>query len=73
MNESNNTSLCSGPQIVSDLMKVEEAAKYLKIGRTHCYELIRGGHLPTVQLGRLIRVSRKRLDQWIDEGGMRVK
>ncbi|MDQ5822831.1 MAG: helix-turn-helix domain-containing protein [Chloroflexota bacterium] len=54
-------------------MKVEEAAKYLKIGRTHCYELIRGGHLPTVQLGRLIRVSRKRLDQWIDEGGMRVK
>lgn len=77
MNKSNST--ISTPQSsttsahASDLMKVEEAAQYLRIGRTHCYELIRSGTLPAIQLGRLILVSRRKLDMWLDEGGTKAK
>ncbi|MEU3693134.1 excisionase family DNA-binding protein [Streptomyces narbonensis] len=38
------------------LLKVEEAARRLQIGRTYCYRLIRTGELETVPVGRLRRV-----------------
>lgn len=41
----------------------------LQIGRTRTYELLRSGQIPTVRVGRLIRVSRVALEQWIAEHG----
>ncbi|MET8982064.1 excisionase family DNA-binding protein [Streptomyces sp. NPDC004539] len=38
------------------LLKVEEAARRLRIGRTLCFELIRTGELESVMVGRLRRV-----------------
>ncbi|GGL98218.1 hypothetical protein GCM10010129_47430 [Streptomyces fumigatiscleroticus] len=38
------------------LLKVEEAARRLRIGRTTCYALIRSGELESVPVGRLRRV-----------------
>ncbi len=38
------------------LLKVEEAARRLRIGRTTCYALIRSGELGSVPVGRLRRV-----------------
>ncbi|MGW6221762.1 helix-turn-helix domain-containing protein [Streptomyces olivaceus] len=38
------------------LLKVEEAARRLRIGRTMCYALIRSGELESVPVGRLRRV-----------------
>ncbi|MFJ3769936.1 helix-turn-helix domain-containing protein [Streptomyces sp. NPDC090082] len=38
------------------LLKVEEAARRLQIGRTLCYRLIRTGELEAVPVGRLRRV-----------------
>ena len=47
------------------LLKVEEAARLLRIGRNTCYDLIRQGQIPHVRLGRIIRVQRFGLESWI--------
>lgn len=43
-------------------MTVEEAAKYLGIGRRQAYEAINRGELPSLRLGRRILVPRARLE-----------
>ncbi|MBW3548973.1 MAG: helix-turn-helix domain-containing protein [Actinobacteria bacterium] len=55
-----------------ELMTVEEAARYLRIGRTEAYAMTRqwrtsGGRfgLPAVEIGNALRVSRPRLEELI--------
>lgn len=50
---------------VPALLTVEEAARLLRIGRNTCYELIHQQRIPHVRLGRLIRVPRAGLENWI--------
>ena len=47
------------------LLTVPEAARLLRIGRNLAYELVARGELPAVRLGRVIRVPRASLEQWI--------
>jgi excisionase family DNA binding protein len=47
------------------LLSVAEAAKLLRVGRTLAYEMIARGELPSVRLGRTIRVPRSSLQEWI--------
>jgi excisionase family DNA binding protein len=49
------------------LMKVEDAAKYLSLGRSKMYELIAAGTIPVVHIGRAARVPRAALLAWIDD------
>ena len=44
-----------------ELLFVPEAAIWLGIGNTLCYELVKQGKLPSVKLGRLVRVKREGL------------
>jgi excisionase family DNA binding protein len=44
-----------------ELLFVEEAAVWLGIGKTLCYDLVKSGKLPSVRLGRLVRVKREGL------------
>ena len=55
-----------------ELLTVEEAARYLRIGRTKAYALTRqwrdsGGccGLPVVDIGNVLRVPRRRLEQLV--------
>jgi excisionase family DNA binding protein len=48
-----------------DLLTVPEAAKLLRISRNLAYELVARHELPSVRLGRVIRVPRTSLDAWI--------
>lgn len=48
-----------------ELLHVEEVQAMLGIGRTTVYEMIRRGDLPALRVGRLVRVPRSRLDEWI--------
>jgi excisionase family DNA binding protein len=41
-----------------EMLKVEEAAKVLRIGRNQAYDLVRDGSIRCVHLGRSIRVPR---------------
>jgi excisionase family DNA binding protein len=49
------------------LLTVEEAADVLRIGRNTCYELIRQRRLPFIRLGRLIRLPRFGLMNWLEQ------
>ena len=47
------------------LLKPSEVGQALGIGRSLVYELIRQGEIPSVRVGRCIRVQRASLDKWI--------
>lgn len=47
------------------LLTVEQAAELLQISRYLAYDLIAQRKLPHIRLGRIIRVPRHGLEQWI--------
>ena len=47
------------------LLTVEEAARRLGIGRSLAWALVRKGELPSVRLGRLVRIPARGLEDWI--------
>lgn len=49
------------------LLTVEEAARLLRISRGKAYALAASGELPTVRMGRSVRVRRDRLEAFLDE------
>jgi excisionase family DNA binding protein len=49
------------------MLTVREAAKLLRIGRNLAYDLVARGEIPSVRLGRLIRVPRAALQQLLED------
>ena len=47
------------------LLTPEQAARYLSVGRTTIYDLIRSGDLASVKIGRLRRIPRVAIKQWL--------
>lgn len=50
------------------LLTVSEAARYLGIGRKVLYQLIEGGELKAVKLGRSVQVAKDSLDRFRASG-----
>ncbi len=48
------------------LLRVEEVAELLSLGRSKTYELIASGVLPAVRLGRCVRVPADALHRWLE-------
>lgn len=46
-----------------EVMTVEQAARYLGIGRNAAYEAARSGELPALRIGRRVLVSRLALER----------
>ena len=49
------------------LLTIEEAARYLRLSRAKVYQMAQRSELPSVRMGRSVRVRRDRLDAWLDE------
>jgi excisionase family DNA binding protein len=47
------------------LLTVAQVEATLQLGRTRTYELLRSGEIPVRRVGRLIRVSRLALEEWV--------
>lgn len=47
------------------LLTVEEAAERLRIGKTLAWELVWDGLLPSIRLGRCVRIPLRALEEWI--------
>jgi excisionase family DNA binding protein len=47
------------------LLKVEEAAARLQIGRTTMYQLVRRGEIESIPIGRLRRIPADCLDEYV--------
>ena len=48
-----------------EVLTVEEAAKVLRISRNHAYGLVAQDKLPSIRLGRRIRIPRDLFDNWM--------
>ncbi|NTW28884.1 MAG: helix-turn-helix domain-containing protein [Coriobacteriia bacterium] len=51
-----------------DLLTVNEVAALLRIGRGKAYTLVRTGALPSVTLGRSLRVPKAALERFLQGG-----
>ena len=49
------------------LLKAEQAAALLGLGRSQVYRMAADGLLPTVRLGRAVRIPAAALRVWIEE------
>jgi len=49
------------------LLKPIEAAELLGIGRTRMYEMLACGEIPSIRIGRSVRVPVGALQRWVDE------
>lgn len=49
------------------LLTVPEAAQRLRVSRAMVYVLINRASLPTVHLGRAVRIPADRLKRWLEE------
>jgi excisionase family DNA binding protein len=48
------------------LMTVTEVARRLSLGRATTYRLVQQGELPSVRVGRAVRVPVQALDDWVE-------
>ena len=48
------------------LLTIEEAARYLRLSRAKVYSMASRGDVPSVRMGRSVRIRRDRLDAWLD-------
>ncbi len=55
------------PKYAGMAMSVEDMAEELAIGRNVAYELVQDPDFPSFTIGRRVLVSRKGLQEWIDE------
>ena len=51
------------------LLTIEQVAQILSVNHARAAELVRRGILPSVRLGRQLRVDPQHLRQFIDSGG----
>jgi excisionase family DNA binding protein len=57
----------TGATLEQRLLKAEEVARRLAIGKATAYMLMASGELPTVRIGKSVRVSERILNSWIEE------
>ncbi len=62
MNEWRVTTTSGPPSL---LLTVAEAARELRIARSHAYALAKSGQLPVVHMGKSVRIPRQALEDWV--------
>jgi excisionase family DNA binding protein len=53
-------------QTVQEWLTLRQIQVILGIGSTKAYELVATGEIPSVRIGRSIRVSRQELERWLE-------
>ena len=51
------------------LLTITEVSKQLNVSKERVYDLVRSGLIPSVHLGRQLRVSQEALQDWANSGG----
>jgi excisionase family DNA binding protein len=54
-------------QTMQEWLALRQVQEILGIGSTKAYELVATGEIPSVRIGRAIRVSRQELERWLEE------
>lgn len=48
------------------LLRVNETAKLIGLGKSKTYDLIAKGELPAVRIGKCVRVHAEKLHEWVN-------
>ena len=48
-------------------LRAEEVARRLRVGRSTAYKMMASGELPTIRIGRLLRVPLEDLRRWMEQ------
>lgn len=56
--------------LTAEILTIQEVVRYLRISRTHGYDLVRKGIIPSFTIGKSVRVRRKDLLTFV-EGQLR--
>jgi excisionase family DNA binding protein len=54
-------------QMKQEWYTVEELQRWLRLGRSKTYELIRTGEVPSYRLGRIVRIRRQDVETWLEQ------
>ena len=54
-------------ELTEYLMTVEELRRFLAVSRTYAYRMLGDGELPSVRLGRVLRVRRSDVLRFVEE------
>jgi excisionase family DNA binding protein len=57
----------SVPNLLPDVMTIEETAKYLRIAKSSLYKLAQEGKIPCQKVGRHWRFRKESIDRWLEE------
>jgi excisionase family DNA binding protein len=49
-----------------ELLRADDAARVLAVSRTKIWDLIWSHQIPTVRIGRMVRIKRSDLEEWIE-------
>ena len=49
------------------LLKSEEVAEILQVSKAHAYVLMKRGEIPSVRIGKIVRVRLEDLERYINE------
>lgn len=55
------------PPLPPLLIRPKDLAQQLAVSRSRAYELIASGQIPSLRIGRSVRVRREDLDLWVRE------
>ena len=51
----------------TDVLTVEDLMEYLSIGKTTAYKLLKSRKIKAVRIGRLYRIPKKSVDEYIED------
>ena len=57
----------------SDIMTVDGLMEYLSIGKTTAYKLLKSGKIKVVRIGKLYRIPKKSVDEYIEKSRNQLK
>ncbi len=58
---------------MTNWLTLEEAAQYLKMGKSTLYDLARKGNIPAHKMGREWRFDAEELDEWLKAGKLSLQ
>lgn len=57
---------------IKDWYSPDELWRWLGLGRTKIYELLRSGEIPSYKIGRVRRIRREDIEAWLERNKYRV-
>lgn len=55
------------PDNEQEFISLNELQEILGIGRTKAYDLVTSGDLPAIRIGRIIRINKQDLTDWLEQ------